>query len=999
MLGVQRIGAWLRAEEREFVLLHPLYAIADAIDRFRREDDADIESRLLAWGRIAELLPTNAIVDDHLRGLKIVVASSFELDPFLNANGEPDFDPVVGRRELRVTETGDKEQVFTRTLPVARQQEFAKRFRGLRRVKHRYSVGAGTFVVLTPDVERALIQVRRAQSWTVDKRRDFLKNTSGYLTSAVADDDPAESVDLDSVFSDANLSERVIGVGIWVDKALPWIARPKEPWLPPETLGLRVGEHLVPLSPDELPELLDRIRSAQERGDPTIPVQGIDIPVDRTTITAIKDLIGHAQPMQTPGSGREPKPPDGPPKPPDYHVLEIIDNLQDVQFRGQREPRTPSLATFTPALRSDLYPHQQDGLAWLKRRWDAGSWGALLADDMGLGKTLEVLAFLSCLKRYDNRYHLTHRPVLIVAPTGLLPNWQNEHDKHLSKPGLGQVLNAHGAALRKLKARQQTKTARNGKDSGELTEGLPLLDLALLSNADWVLTSYETLRNYQHSFGHIRWQAGIFDEAQKIKNPGARVTDAALAMNIDFAIIMTGTPVENRPSDIWSMLDRVDPGRFGPLKEFSGKYETAEADDDSLAELHLKLTRPLGSEPKLMLRRLKEDHISGLPDKHLHRLEVEMPPRQAEAYAAKVRQATQDHSILRTIHHLRSISLHPAAPANRDFDEYVKESARLSKTFEILESIRIRREKALLFVDSREMQGFLVSALRRYFSLPKDVLVINGAVAGQTRKARVDLFENRAGFDIMILSPRAGGVGLTLTAANHVIHLSRWWNPAVEDQCTDRVFRIGQHRSVHVYLPLARHPQFGEYSFDLKLDNLMKRKREMNRKVLAPVTATNGDMSDLFHDTVTRVQDRTEEKTPSHGRTDFDLLEPEAFEEWVLQQFQAADYEVRRTPRSGDRGCDGLAYSGAGTNKHTILLQCKHTQSDRKCGREAVKQVLRSITSYADSIKGSPRPMVVTNAAGFTAGAKWLATRKKVELVARDRLTQLRGWRGGRSQK
>ena len=145
-----------------------------------------------------------------------------------------------------------------------------------------------------------------------------------------------------------------------------------------------------------------------------------------------------------------------------------------------------------------------------------------------------------------------------------------------------------------------------------------------------------------------------------------------------------------------------------------------------------------------------------------------------------------------------------------------------------------RQEKALIFVEFREMQSFLVGALRRKFSLRQDVLVINGAVAGETRKARVVDFQKRPGFDVMLLSPRAGGVGLTLTAANHVIHLSRWWNPAVEDQCTDRVFRIGQHKTVHVYLPIAQHPRFMDFSFDVRLDSLLARKRAMNRQVLAP---------------------------------------------------------------------------------------------------------------------------------------------------------------------
>ena len=191
-------------------------------------------------------MPGDVVVDDdNLRSLQIFVASSFELEPFVNDIGEPDFDPVVGRRKTLVTETGEEEQVFARALPLARQEEFARRFRGLSNVKHRYTAGGGTYVVLTPEVERALGVVRRVQDGSPDERRDFLRNVSGYLRGAF-DDDASDAIELDSVFSDEGLSERVMGVGIWVDKVLPWITLAKEPWLPPRRIrntGRRTAHH------------------------------------------------------------------------------------------------------------------------------------------------------------------------------------------------------------------------------------------------------------------------------------------------------------------------------------------------------------------------------------------------------------------------------------------------------------------------------------------------------------------------------------------------------------------------------------------------------------------------------------------------------------------------------------------------------------------------------------------------------------------------------------
>lgn len=995
VLGVRREGAWLRAGNDDFILLDPLYSIVEDVERFRRFDEADIESRMLRWGRLKERLPADAVVDGHLRTLSIVVGSSFTLDPFVSA-GEPDFDPVVGRRVTRITDTGEDEQVFERLLPAARQQEFARRFRGLSRVKHRYVTGGNTYVVLTPDVERALGVVRRAQDGAAEVRRDFLQNVSGYLRGAFDTESGAEPIETDSVFSDHGLSERVRGVGIWVDKVLPWIQQAAKPWLPPETLGLRIGGKLVSCEPDELPGLLSRLEKAVQRGTPSVDIAGIDVPATQATIEAVKELIRRLQPVQEPDPEPRPDPDPREPFPSAAdQVLIVIDNLETVGFRRERKKRQTGISSTVASLNSTLLPHQRDGLAWLQRHWDAGSWGVLLADDMGLGKTIEALAFLSCLQLHARARGLPRSPMLIVAPTGLLRNWRDEHGKHLSGNGLGSVVEAHGHTLQRLR-----DPNRNATGGGELAFGRPLLDERALTEADWVLTTYETLRDYQHSFGRISWAAGIFDEAQKIKNPGARVTDAALAMNVDFAVLMTGTPVENRTADVWSLLDRAEPGRFGTLKDFSRQYEAVgDSGPAALAALHRELTQTTDAAPALMLRRLKEDHLPELPEKRVHRYVVDMPPQQAEAYAEVVLRH-EDRGMLETLHRLRSISLHPAAPSDgSDVRSYIHASARLSETFRILDKIAQRGEKALLFVEARAMQDFLIGALRRRFSLADDVLVVNGSVSGRVRKERVDVFQDRSGFDVMILSPRAGGVGLTLTAANHVIHLSRWWNPAVEDQCTDRVFRIGQRLTVHVYLPLARHPSFGDYSFDLKLDGLMARKRDRNRRVLAPVAPIPEEVEELYRGAVTDARtDVSARDTPRDIpdiETNVDLLEPTAFEEWVLRQLQQAGYETRRTPRSGDRGADGLARSSAdGTRRsgHTLVVQCKHTQPDCACGVSAVEEVLRSIPEYRDAIQGDPRPMVVTNASRFTAVAERRAREAGVQLVNRHDLPRLRTW-------
>ena len=221
-----------------------------------------------------------------------------------------------------------------------------------------------------------------------------------------------------------------------------------------------------------------------------------------------------------------------------------------------------------------------------------------------------------------------------------------------------------------------------------------------------------------------------------------------------------------------------------------------------------------------------------------------MPSEQATAYdhvlarARALRQSGSKGAMLKILHMLRGTSLHHRAPVGlSDFDEYISSSARLKKTFELLDQIKGQNEKALIFCEDIEMQSFVSIAVQERFKLSKPVPIINGSVEGSKRQGIVTEFQTKpSGFDVMILSPKAGGVGLTITAANHVIHLSRWWNPAVEDQATDRVYRIGQYKPVSVHIPMAVHPDevIGPSSFDVRLNSLMERKRALSRGLLVP---------------------------------------------------------------------------------------------------------------------------------------------------------------------
>jgi SNF2 family DNA or RNA helicase len=467
---------------------------------------------------------------------------------------------------------------------------------------------------------------------------------------------------------------------------------------------------------------------------------------------------------------------------------------------------------------------------------------------MGLGKTMQALAFLVWIrenvKHADDRRRELTGPILIVAPTALLRNWQKEAEAHLRPGVLGECAEVFGRGLARLKRPGPPEDA---------------LDVETLRQADWVLTTYETLANYHRAFARVGFSVAVFDEMQKIKAPDTINTHAAKTINADFVLGMTGTPIENRIEDLWCIMDRVAPGFLGGLKAFSKTY--GDNDEPALAELKRKLEAKVDDAPPLMLRRMKGDHLRGLPERQFRTYdEPGMPPAQTKAYEAIVQAASgaagRKVDMLRTVHALRGVSLHPHGAAGLDpYDatsaaEWIAQSARLKQVVAVLQEIRGKKEKALVFIEDRAIQAAFATIAAAQLGLTHEPEIINGETGADERQAIVDRFQSRPpGFDLLVLSPKAAGIGLTITAANHVIHLSRWWNPAVDDQCNDRVFRIGQEKPVTVHIPMAVHPRYGEGSFDVKLGALLERKRSLSRDMLAP-PVSDSDASDLFGQTV-----------------------------------------------------------------------------------------------------------------------------------------------------
>jgi len=354
--------------------------------------------------------------------------------------------------------------------------------------------------------------------------------------------------------------------------------------------------------------------------------------------------------------------------------------------------------------------------------------------------------------------------------------------------------------------------------------------------------------NYQFSLGKINFSAIVFDEIQALKNPGSLRACAARGMNADYRIGLTGTPIENAAVDLWAIMDVIAPGALGAKRDFQQKY--SEPNADNMRELYDSVFTGKGERAPLAFRRLKRDAAKDLPEKQRFLYPQPMPNIQEAVYdAARVKAAQgKRSSALKILQHIRSVSVHPDLGMTED-EDFIKASARLVACFDILRDIQAKNERALVFIESRKMQHRFIELAKREFGL-SEIQHINGTTPQRDRQKIVEKFQRHlaydGGFDLLVLGPRAAGTGLTLTAATHVIHLSRWWNPAVEEQCNDRVHRIGQKHDVAIHLPMAIHKDYLDKSFDCLLQNLMQRKRKLAETALWPMGDTAEDANDLF---------------------------------------------------------------------------------------------------------------------------------------------------------
>jgi len=867
-------GVELSALGNRYIVLDPVFTILRRLREFNDSPPTTLDERMAFWGELRALFygagAPEIKADRYLDNLRVYRATRFTLNVETRPDGSIDFDPVLMSVPQAARPSSDdviEPEILEAPalLPADLTPTFSRRFRSADEVRSQYAVDGGVYVVFSEEARVALSAVRRAQQGTPAERKAFARSPQAHIREAlevggfsVAPSTEQSGRQLDEIVEDLftetqQFSERVREIGLWQKPTLPWLAAKAHGWLPPEVIPVTIEGQEYAVHLDELPELVDEMGQAVAVGQESVPYRDQDIPATdeaHSVLAAAQDAATAESAAWLAEESRR----EGVTKPSGPYSFKggANDNFETEGYIAKQEARRHG-GLELPLLASTLIPHQEVGVAWLQGRWEAGFKGALLADDMGLGKSYQCLAFLSWLKQQMRNGSQPSRPILVVAPTGLIPNWLNEHRRHLRAPGLGRAFVATGDNL---------KMYRHPDRSKDVNAGAPALRVDELRECEWIITTYETLRDYQYSFGLIPFAAAVFDEAQKIKNPGALVTNVAKHMNVDFFIASTGTPVENRLADLWSITDMIQPGYLGPLRAFSSRYE------DETVPYEERLTRIAGlrgmleaipgrKPPGMMTRRMKDATLRGLPEKHEHIIARAMPSEQANRYALAIADGRKKlrgpSDKLHAIQALRGLSLHHIQPGSIEDTDYIASSARLAALFDTLDDVRSRGDKALVFLESLEMQKYLAALIMRRYRLDDLPMIISGEVSASKRQERVERFQGDDRFDVMILSPKAGGVGITLTKANHVIHLSRWWNPAVEDQCTDRVYRIGQEKPVHVYYLQAVHPEYGEHSFDIKLHNLLEKKRALSRDLLLPSSFSDGDTSELFDGTVTSV--------------------------------------------------------------------------------------------------------------------------------------------------
>lgn len=791
LIVCERGGNILVKGRDKYLLNEAQYALLNRVDAFNStpEEDKTTDYNLRCFAEIKALAEQ----------------AGCQLDSYLENEN------VYAPERIKI-EIGRDDEGFTvePAVDIEENDKFQTYFDKMRKVQAQYPVqrenGERVRIVLNKEQKENLHYLKEqcGKHKTREEIQKIIEQPTEYF-------DP-NAFDLSELYSD-----RVIEIGVYKPKFYPFICPYKSCWIAGATVETpQNGTTKVTInSEEELERLKREIQSAKENKKGIVEYNNTQLDIEDAMFlaqTAEKQLKDSSQPAKVETENDNEA----------RNVLIIEENAEELGFAVKERiiEKGDKYTLFTdPFLQEgfSLKDHQKEGVAWLQHLYKSKASGCLMADDMGLGKTLQILYFID----WHSRKYANHKPYLIVAPISLLENWRNEYERFFMQP--------------RMKINMLTSKDVTRKFNKSIVDKMQKMDI--------ILTNYESLRISQLNFCSVEFDVVALDEAQKIKSPGTLVTNAAKALKCNFKIAMTGTPVENSLLDLWCIMDFCVPGLLGNAKAFAAQYQNPlKKEDTDIVALGNEVHDKLGV---YFMRRLKKDAAKDLPDKIELKEKVLMPPVQKEIYASVVNDYTSgiQPNMLVTIMHLREVSEHPylydSTLLNHETDEIVDTSARLQATIKFLDEIKKKEEKVIIFVERKETQKMLQKlCLKRYGIITK---IINGDTPSivkrnmpnkQSRQSSIDEFQAVDGFNVIIMSPVAAGMGLNVTAANHVIHYSRHWNPAKENQATDRAYRIGQTKDVFVYYPMAVRADIK--SFDETLDDLLSRKTSLATSTIFP---------------------------------------------------------------------------------------------------------------------------------------------------------------------
>lgn len=696
---------------------------------------------------------------------------------------------------------------------------------------------------------------------------------------------------------------------------------------------------------------------------------------------------------------------------------EII--LSDDWYMKPDSERYATSKSFNAGIK--LMPHQVKGYAWLHGlatderipKVISGR-GGLLADDMGLGKTIQVIRLIESIRI---EFEKSEKPVLIVGPVSLLKtSWEHDgikkffNEDFLKKNDVIHMSDVPKIIPKEVILREVLSfESEINKSPGTQFNNLHLSEeitiylnsiKSMIGNSI-VLCSYETLRSRIFELASLDFALFVIDEAQKIKNVSTGQSAAAKAIKADIRVAMTGTPIENSISDLWNICDFVSKGFLGSLKEFNEKYSSKISKMPVGTPERSKLAEQLESDLKpIWLRRTKKEVLKSgeLPpaihfdsctntdgqlfNKHL----VEMSPSQVEVFRTQVgffNESRTGHK-LAAIRNMMEACFAPwwakgIIAEYRNFDQICELTPKLKCTFDILTEIALKNEKVILFVNTLELQRDLANLIHQWyftnFGKSVDCEVFNGTLSLTERSDVLQRFKATSGFKSIIISPRSGGAGLNIVEANHVIHYTREWNPAIERQATDRAHRLGQKKEVNIYYPTSSLKHLGQVSAEEHLANILRAKRD----VIDDFTISEGELSvnEKSFSSMNFTSDSTF-LTPEGVAT----LGPYRFEKLVAKYFEYLGHSVELVGGAGDVGCDIVTKSPSGN----LLVQCKFTEVNAVQNTAGIKEIRGSHSTYENRYGCKFSLVAVTNSI-FSSNAHSLAIDGlKVELLEGKKL-------------